>query len=128
MGATILIVDDDPCVRELLYLHLSGAGYQVLLAEDAMVGGRILLNRRVDLLIADINMPFMDGLDLVQAIRKEPSISSMPVVFLTAHGEFEDRARALGAVAFIRKPVLADDLLDIVADHALTALDSTRHI
>jgi len=80
-----------------------------------------LLEQTVDLLIADINMPFMDGLDLVQAIRKDPSVSSMPVVFLTSHGEYEDRARALGAVAFIRKPVLADELLGIVARHALTA-------
>ena len=120
-GARILIVEDDPCVRELLYLHLSSAGYEVLVAEDAMIGGRFLLEQAVDLLIADINMPFMDGLDLVQAIRKDPSVSSMPVVFLTSHGEYEDRARALGAVAFIRKPVLADELLGIVARHALTA-------
>ena len=66
-GARILIVEDDPCVRELLYLHLSGAGYEVLVAEDAMIGGRFLLDQRIDLLIADINMPCMDGLDLVQA-------------------------------------------------------------
>jgi len=121
MGATILIVDDDPCVRDLLYLHLSNAGYQVLVAEDAIIGGHVILDQRVDLLIADINMPFMDGLDLVQAIRKEPAVSSMPVVFLTSHGEYEDRAQALGAVAFMRKPVRADDLLDIIARHALTA-------
>ena len=119
-GARILIVEDDPCVRELLHLHLSGAGYEVLVAEDAMIGGRFLLDQRIDLLIADINMPFMDGLDLVQAMRQEPSVSSMPVVFLTSHSEHEDRARALGAVAFMRKPVLADELLGIVARHALT--------
>ena len=121
MGARILIVEDDPCVRGLLYLHLSSAGYEVLVAEDAMVGGRFLLDRRIDLLITDTNMPFMDGLTLVQAMRREPSVSSMPVVFLTSHSEHEDRARELGAVAFMRTPVLADELLAIVAKHALTA-------
>jgi len=116
--ATILIVEDDPCVRELLCLHLSGAGYEVLVAEDAIIGGHFLLDQRVDLLIADINMPFMDGLDLVHAIRQEPSVASMPVVFLTSHSEHEDRARELGAVAFMTKPVLAEELLATVAKHA----------
>jgi two-component system, OmpR family, response regulator len=59
MAATILAVDDDECLRELLYLHLSDAGYQVLLAEDAIIAGRFLLQQKVDLLIADIEMPFM---------------------------------------------------------------------
>jgi CheY-like chemotaxis protein len=60
----------------------------------------------------------MDGLDLVQAIRNEPSVASMPVVFLTSHSEHEDRARELGAVAFMTKPVLAAELLATVAKHA----------
>ena len=115
MPATVLIVDDEECARELLYLHLSNAGYRVLLAEDAIIGGHFLLGERVDLLIADVQMPFMDGLDLVQAIRNDPSVSSMPVVFVTSHAEHEDRARELGAVAFMRKPVRADELLATVA-------------
>jgi len=115
--ATILVVEDDVCARELLYLHLSSAGYQVLLAEDAIIGGHFLLDQRVDLVIADIQMPFMDGLDLVQAIRNDPAVSSMPVIFVTSHGEHEDRARELGAVAFMRKPVHAAELLGNVAKH-----------
>ena len=117
MGATILVVDDDEFARELHYLHLSNAGYEVLLAEDAIVAGHFLLERRVDLLLADIEMPFLDGLDLVQAIRKDPAVSSLPVVFVTCYGAYEDRAKELGAVAYLRKPVLADQLLAIVAKH-----------
>lgn len=117
MGATILVVDDEQCTRELLYLHLSNAGYKVLLAEDAIVAGHFLLGQRVDLLLADIEMPFLNGLDLVQAIRKDPAVSSMPVVFVTCHGEYEDRAKELGALAYLRKPVLADQLLATVAAH-----------
>jgi CheY-like chemotaxis protein len=118
MSATILVMDDDECVRELLYLHLSGAGYQVRLAEDAIAAGHFLLGQRIDLLLADIEMPFMDGLDLVHAIRGDPAVASMPVIFVTSHAEHEGRARELGAVAFLRKPVRADDLLAVLAQHA----------
>lgn len=116
-GATILVVDDDEFVRELLYLHLSSAGYVVFVAEDAIVAGHLLLERHVDLLVADIEMPFLDGLDFVQAIRSDPSVSSMPVIFVSSQWEHEGRARELGAVAFLRKPVLADQLLATVAEH-----------
>ena|SRR5688572_819779 len=61
MTARILVVDDDECLRELMHLHLSGAGYQVQVAEDAIVAGHLLLEERVDLLVTDIEMPFMDG-------------------------------------------------------------------
>ena len=117
MGATILVVDDEESARELLYLHLSSAGYRVLLAEDAITAGHYLLEQRIDLLLADIEMPFMDGLDLVQAIRNDPAVSSMPVVFVTSHGQYEDRAKELGAVAYLRKPVRGDQLLATVAKH-----------
>jgi len=116
-GATILVVDDDEFVRELLYIHLSSAGYVVFVAEDAIVAGHFLLSRHVDLLVADIEMPFMDGLDFVQAIRSDPSVSSLPVIFVSSQWEYEGRARELGALAFLRKPVLADQLLATVAKH-----------
>ena len=112
-----MVVDDDEFVRELLYLHLSSDGYEVFLAEDAIVAGHFLLERRVDLLVTDIEMPFMDGLELVQAIRSDPSVSSIPVIFVSSRWEHEGQARELGAVAFLRKPVLADQLLATVAEH-----------
>ncbi|HWM30133.1 MAG TPA: response regulator [Methyloceanibacter sp.] len=121
MSATILVLDNDLYMRELLSLHLCGAGYEVLVAEDAIVAGPLLLERRIDLLIADIEMPFMDGLDLVQAMRKDPAVSSMPVIFVTAHAEHERRARALGAVGFLTKPVRSDELLAMVAKHVRQA-------
>ncbi|HWM30560.1 MAG TPA: response regulator [Methyloceanibacter sp.] len=119
MSATILVLEDDEHMRDLLGLHLSTAGYEVLVAEDAITAGHFLLERRIDLLVADIEMPYMDGLDLVQAIRSDPRVCSMPVIFVTSHPEHEGRARELGAVAFLRKPVLADQLLAIVARHVV---------
>ena len=117
MSVTILVMDDDSYMRELLGLHLCHAGYEVLLAEDAIVAGHLLLERRVDLLVANIEVPYMNGLELVQAMRNDPSVSSMPVIFVTWHEEHEGLARELGAVGFLRKPVRVDDLLATVAQH-----------
>ena len=114
MRAKVLVVDDDECVRELMDLHLSNAGYEVLTAEDAIVGGRLLLQQRADLLIADVELPFMSGLDLVRAIRSDALVSWLPVVFVTSHPEHEEAAIQLGA-AYLRKPVHADELLAAVA-------------
>src|SRR5688500_6539977 len=114
MAARILVVDDDERVRVLMYLHLSCAGYRVQLAEDAIVAGHLLLKERVDLLVADIEMPFMDGLDLVKAIRSDPAIASLPVIFVTSQPEHEGAASELGAM-YLRKPLRADELLKSVA-------------
>jgi CheY-like chemotaxis protein len=59
--ATILVVDDDESMRELLRLHLTNAGYDVRLAEDAVVAGQLVLRNPPDLIIADVEMPYMDG-------------------------------------------------------------------
>lgn len=119
-------MDDDDCARELFYLHLSGAGYNVLLAEDAIAAGRMLLNQPVDLLVADIEMPYMDGLEFVQAMRSDPAVAATPVLFVTAHADHEYRAGELGAVACLRRPVRADELLAMVAKHTLAAAAAYR--
>ncbi len=116
------MVDDDECVRELMHLHLSGAGYQVQVAEDAIVAGHFLLQEGVDLLVTDIEMPFMDGLDLVKAIRSDPAIASLPVVFVTSQPEHEGVAAELGAM-YLRKPLHADELLKSVAKSLARTLD-----
>ena len=114
MRRTVLVVDDDECVRELMGIHLSNAGYRVLTAEDAVVAGGFLLQERIDLLVSDIEMPFMDGLDLVRAIRSDPALASLPVVFVTVHPEHEGVAGQLRA-EYLRKPLRADELLASVA-------------
>jgi DNA-binding response OmpR family regulator len=128
MDLTIVVVDDDPCIRELAQLHLTAAGYRVLLADDAIVAGTYLLEQRIDLLVADIAMPFMDGLDLVRAIRADPLMSSLPVIFVTSHPEYEADARQLGAVAFLRKPFSADELIVTVNQYLRVGeLSPKRH-
>ncbi|HWJ00295.1 MAG TPA: response regulator [Burkholderiales bacterium] len=117
MAATILVMDDDQCMRELLRLHLSNAGYKVLVAEDAIDAGHLLLRRRPDLILADIEMPFMDGLEFLRAVKADHTTRSVPVIFVTVRTEAEAQAKKLGAAAFLTKPLLLPELLSTVARH-----------
>ena len=113
--STILVIDDDAYMRELLRLHLTNAGYEVLMAEDAVVGGHYLIRQRPDLILLDVEMPFMTGLEFAEALRADPAVSHIPVVFISSRDDCEDSAKELGARAFLQKPLLADHLLATVA-------------
>jgi CheY-like chemotaxis protein len=113
--ATILVMDDDECMRGLLRLHLSNAGYEVLVAADVVEAGHLLLEQHPDLILADVEMPFMDGLEFVQAVKADRATSSVPVIFVTGRVEAEAQAKKLGAAAFLTKPLLVPELLANVA-------------
>jgi DNA-binding response OmpR family regulator len=112
-AAEILVVDDDPCIRDLLKLHLSSAGHHVRAAEDALIAGRMLIQSPPDLLIVDVEMPYMNGLELVATMIADQTVPWIPVIFLTGKEGLEDRAEALGA-AYLKKPCKTDDLLRLV--------------
>lgn len=113
MDGGVLVVDDDPCIRELLQLHLRRAGYRVRLAEDAIVAGRMLLQELPGLLLVDVNLPYMSGQEFVATLLADSTIPSIPVIFLTADETFEPRAMALGAEV-LTKPCVADVLIAAV--------------
>jgi CheY-like chemotaxis protein len=115
--ATILVVDDDESLRDLLRLHLSAAGYDVQLAEDAIAGGYVVLRSPPDLIICDVNMPHLDGFEFVAALKADKSLPDIPVIFLTSVEEGDHRGKSLGAVGYVTKPVRADRLLALVAQH-----------
>jgi len=117
MAARILVVDDDDSLRELLRLHLSSAGYEVMVAADAIAAGYIVLKAPPDLIITDINMPHMDGFEFVAALKADPSVPDIPVIFLTSVDDGDARGKELGAVGYVTKPVRADRLLSLVAQH-----------
>jgi DNA-binding response OmpR family regulator len=110
----ILVVDDDPAMRELLEHYLSSAGYEVALADDAIAAGRMFLVSTPDLLLIDVSMPHMSGLDFVATIFADKSVPIIPVVFITAHEHFARDAAELGADCLI-KPIAASRLLETVA-------------
>ena len=118
--ARIAVIDDDRFIRYLLELHLRKAGYEVFAAEDAMAGGRVVLERTPDLILCDIDMPFMDGYEFVSAVRADPVTRDIPVVFLTVNQSLGEQAKQLRAGHLV-KPVMADELLRTVAQFARRA-------
>ncbi|HWM42575.1 MAG TPA: response regulator [Burkholderiales bacterium] len=117
MSATILVVEDDDSIRDLLRMHLSAAGYAVQVAPDAIAAGYLVLRSPPDLIISDINMPHMNGFEFVEALKADSTLPRIPVIFLTSYDEGDDRGKALGAVGYLTKPVRADKLLQLVAKH-----------
>ena len=113
----ILVVEDEESMRELLRLHLSSAGYNVEVAEDAIAAGYSVLKDVPDLIICDVSMPHMDGFELVAALRADSAVPKKPpVIFLTAESEADDRARELGG-EFLEKPIRLEELLKAVSRH-----------
>ena len=117
MAASILVVDDDENIRELLRMHLSAAGYDVHVARDAISAGYMVLRSPPDLIISDVNMPHMDGFEFIAALKADKTLPYIPVIFLTSMEEADQRGKELGAVGYITKPVRADRLLSLVAKH-----------
>jgi DNA-binding response OmpR family regulator len=117
MPATILIIDDDPNIREQLGIHLRNAGYDVCMAEDGIQGGHAILRRTPDLIVTDAEMPHMDGFELVAALRADKTLPRIPVIMLTSQTEWEERGARLGVEDYVTKPVRADTLLNVIARH-----------
>jgi CheY-like chemotaxis protein len=117
MSASILIVDDDESIRELLRLHLSAAGYEVNVAPDGIAAGYMVLRSPPDLILCDVSMPHMDGFEFIAALKSDKSLPRIPVIFLTTVEDGDLRGKELGAVGYVTKPVRSDRLLSLVAQH-----------
>ena len=108
------MVDDEQSMRDLLRLHLSNQGYEVQAAEDTIVAGHLILNRKPDLVIVDVQMPYMNGYEFVSALKSDPQTRDIPVVFLSTDDNVASQAKKLGAAAYLQKPVMADRLFEVV--------------
>ena len=114
---TILVVEDDDTMRQLLLLHLTTAGYAVRAAANGIEAGHAILGITPDLIITDVNMPHMTGFELVAAMRQDPALKDIPVIFLTIEGDAFERGASLGAVEYLTKPIRVEALLQKVAKH-----------
>jgi CheY-like chemotaxis protein len=110
----ILLLEDSADLRMLLKRHLAGAGYDVLTAADAVEAGKLVVERSPHLIIADIQLPYMNGDEFVAALRADPAVRDIPVIFLSVDAQLEAHARRLGAVAYFDKSVSAERLLEVV--------------
>lgn len=113
----VLVIDDSESIREAVSLALSGSGYEVTRAEDGLDGlHQLRLAPKVDLVITDLNMPKMDGITLVQEIRKDEHFRFLPILILTTESQHIKRmeAKKAGATGWIVKPFVKDQLLQVV--------------
>jgi CheY-like chemotaxis protein len=110
----IVVIDDDEVMRMLLDMHLRNAGYEVFAAEDAVDGGHLVIRTLPDLIICDVDMPYLNGYDFVAALRTHDTTRDIPIVFLTSLEDRDGLTTRLGAVAHLTKPVRADRLLEVV--------------
>ena len=109
----ILIIEDDADFRELLRIHLSLAGYALEVAEDGVEGGKALLEHAPDLVVSDVDMPFLSGFELLSLMRAEKETASIPVILLSGSSNDETMSEAmkLGAADFLTKPITLEDLM-----------------
>ena len=107
MGKTVLLVEDNADNQEIYRLILKHHGFVVLQAWDGECGVRMAKHHAPDLILMDLTMPLVDGLEATRMLKADPATSGIPIIALTAHAETEDRdaAAEAGCVSFLSKPV-----------------------
>ena len=112
----ILIIDDNASFRDLMRIMLSNEGYAVQVAEDAVEGGKAMLAAKPDLVICDIDMPYMNGLELLEALRTDENTAALKVILLSGRKDIETltKAEQFGVVDYLIKPVTRDRLLEAI--------------
>lgn len=116
MAKTILTVDDSASIRQMVAFTLKSAGYTVLEAADGNAGLNSAKSNNIDLILTDQNMPGMDGLTLIKALRALPQYRSTPILMLTteAGDAMKQQGRAAGATGWLVKPFDPQKLLEVV--------------
>lgn len=104
--ATILVVDDEPDIREVISFSLEGAGFRVIQAGHADEARKVLSTESPDLILLDWMLPGRSGLELAQQLKHNPKSRAVPIIMVSARGEEEDRVKGLdtGADDYITKP------------------------
>jgi two-component system, chemotaxis family, chemotaxis protein CheY len=113
MAKRILTIDDSKTIRDMLMLTLADAGFEVLQAVDGQDGLDVLCKEQVDVVITDINMPRMDGYEVIRQMRSNEAYKSMPILVLTTESEADKKnlARVAGATGWMVKPFDPDRLI-----------------
>lgn len=116
MAKNILIVDDSASVRQVVGISLKQAGYDVIEGVDGKDALKKLTGQKVHLIISDVNMPNMDGISLVKAVKQMPAYKFTPIVMLTTESQEAKKkeGQEAGAKAWIVKPFKPDQLLGVV--------------
>ncbi len=116
MGHTILTVDDSASMRQMVTFTLTGAGFEVVEAVDGKDGMAKIAANKVNMVITDLNMPNMDGIEMVRNIRAIPEYKFIPIILLTTESQDERKkeGKAAGATGWIVKPFKPEQLLGVI--------------
>jgi two-component system chemotaxis response regulator CheY len=112
----VLTVDDSRTILAMLHHALTKAGFEVLQAEDGQKGLEVLKHEDVDVVITDINMPVMDGIEFIKNVRASGLYQSLPILILTTETSQEkrDQGRAAGGTGWIVKPFDPEKLISVI--------------
>ncbi len=113
----ILVVEDSPTMRQLISFAMKRiSNSKVVEATDGVDALKKLSSEKIDLILADINMPVMDGLKLVSLVRGNPAYKNIPIIIITTEGAEEDKKKAIaiGANAYLPKPIQTQELIKLV--------------
>jgi CheY-like chemotaxis protein len=115
--ATILVIDDDHFFTELVSLHLLLAGHTVQVAKDPEEGLRAIVDAPPDLILLDLDLPYLSGFEVLEALRSDAATREIPVIMLTAQKDEESYARCdrAGIDGFLTKPLQSDKLTEAIA-------------
>jgi two-component system cell cycle response regulator DivK len=116
-SATILMIEDNTINMKLFSVMLQSAGYSVLWAENAEEGIPMIEREMPNLILMDIGLPGMDGLEATRRLKGNPQTASIPIIAVTAHSLQSDREEAIraGCTEYIAKPVRMNHFLDTIA-------------
>lgn len=117
MGKKALTVDDSKTMREMVMFTLKGAGFEVAEAEDGQQALQVLQGNKMDVIVTDLNMPNMNGIELIRALRSDPLHQSTPILMLTTEGDGtkKEEGKSAGATGWIVKPFQPEKLVAVVS-------------
>jgi len=104
--ASVLIVDDEPDIRFIMRLILEGAGYKVAEARHGAIGLKSVTARHPDLVITDVMMPMMDGLEFIERLRSNPKTAAIPILVVSGNSDLAAAADARLPKPFTRRELL----------------------
>ena len=113
----ILYIEDNPQNMRLVHKILSDAGYEVIEAKTGLSGIAAVEQEKPDLVLMDVNLPDINGLDVARRLKAAPTLASIPIIALTADSMSDDRDRCLaaGCDGYLAKPVMKNQLLNSIA-------------
>lgn len=118
MAKTVLVVDDSPTMRQMVAYTLTAAGFDVVEAENGREAvKKVMGGPKMDLVVTDLNMPEMDGIALIKALRDMPALKFTPIIMLTTESSDEKKqaGKAAGATGWIVKPFNPQVILKVIA-------------